>query len=118
MSGSEIKIRRRDLMSPPSVAAMLRQMADQIETDRTFSLDGLPIALGNLLTVRQEYKKERLDHTFVLRLTWEEELADQPKLGDDREEADEEGPGGLHEPGVPTTPLEMPGYEHRARTRP
>lgn len=118
MKGSEIKIKRRDLMSPGSVAAMLRRMADQIETDRTFSLDGLPIALGNLLSVRQEYKKERREHTFLLRLSWEEELADQAKLDDDPDEDDLDEQTPLSEPGVPTTPLEMPGFEHRARTRP
>lgn len=117
MKGSEIKIKRRDLMSPGSVAAMLRRMADQIETDRTFSLDGLPIALGNLLSVRQEYKKERREHTYVLKVVWEEELADQPKLDDEPDEDDLEDRPHLPEPGVPTTPLEMPGFEHRARPR-
>jgi hypothetical protein len=117
MSGSEIKIKRRDLMSPQSVVSMLRKMADQIESEHTFSLDGLPIALGNLIVVRQEYKKEGREHAFVLKLAWEEELADQAKLDDSPEAAEDDISTPLPDGGVPQPPLELPGMEHRARTR-
>ncbi|MGZ4106577.1 MAG: hypothetical protein ACXVC1_06085 [Tumebacillaceae bacterium] len=118
MRGSEIKIKRRDVMSPQSVMNLLRKMADQIETEHTFSLDGLPIVLGNLLAVRQEYKKEGREHSFVLRLAWQEELADQAKLDDEPEaESVDDVTASLPDGSVPQPPLEMPGFEHRARTQ-
>lgn len=117
MRGSEIKIKRRDVMSPQSVASMLRKMADGIEHEHTFSLDSLPIALGNLIVVRQEYKKEGREHGFVLKLAWEEELADQAKLDDSQGRAEDDVNTPLPDGGVPQPPLELPGMEHRARAR-
>jgi adenylate kinase family enzyme len=126
MKNSEIKIKQRDLMSAQRVAELFRRIADQIEKDHTFVLDGYPITIASQVRVRQEFKKEHRECTYSLKLSWEEELADQPNLDDESgsEEADVEQDhehdrdgDDLPEPGVPSTPLDLPGSEDRPRIR-
>jgi hypothetical protein len=116
MRSSEVKIKRRELMTPHDVAMMLRRMANELEEMGAFLLDRYPVTLAHQVSVRQEYRKEGLSHEFALKLAWEEELADQPNLKG-QEGADEHGEEAeeLPDPGVPTPPLDLPGPEDRPR---
>ncbi|HEU4963518.1 MAG TPA: hypothetical protein VFV52_06620 [Bacilli bacterium] len=120
MSRSEIKVKRRDGMSVQEVAALLRRMAEQIEAEHTFALDGLPVMIGSRLVVERKYKKEGKKHAFRLDLEWDEEWVDQMKLEEDEDEADDsdfdEEEDDLPEGEVPTHPLDLPGSEDAPRT--
>ena len=113
MKSSEIKIKRRDVLSVQEVAALLRRMADQIETGHTLTLDGLQVILAHQLVVRQSYRKECGENQFELKLTWDDELPEHPNLAGDPEEAGEES--GEHDRLPDPPPLDFPGEGEPAR---
>jgi amphi-Trp domain-containing protein len=117
---SEIKIKRRDVLSAQQVADLFRRLAEQIEARHSFTLDGLPITVAKQVRVRQEFRKEGCEQTYSLKLTWDEQFDDQPGLGDDESEFMKgsreepvENEEDLPDPGVP--PLDLPGPEDRPR---
>lgn len=120
MSGTEIKIKRRDIMTAQSVADLLRRMADSIEEQHSFSFDGLPIMIANQVQVRQDYKKDGLEHKYELTLSWDEELVDQFKIDGDKSKrpAQEDGDD-LHDSddNVPPPPLDLPGADDQPGIR-
>ncbi|ASS76352.1 hypothetical protein CIG75_16275 [Tumebacillus algifaecis] len=114
MSGTEIKIKRRDIMTAQSVADLLRRLADQIEEQHSFNFDGTPVMIANQVQVRQDYKKAGLEHKYALSLYWEEEFVDQFKLGGNENKRDvehdqEDLPDTEDE--VPPPPLDLPGTD-------
>ncbi|PWK10314.1 amphi-Trp domain-containing protein [Tumebacillus permanentifrigoris] len=116
MRKSEIKIKRRDVMSASEVADLLRQWANQIDSENIVSLDGLPISVANVLYVRQDYRKEGNEHALTLKLSWVDNSSDQSMAGEpeDLEEEDLDIlPGESDHP----TPLDLPSCpdEHRAK---
>lgn len=119
MTGREIKIKRHDIMTAPSLAAWLRRLADQIDQQHSFRFDGLPIMIANQVQVRQSYTKEGLANEYALTLSWDEEFGDQAKLageGDRQGEAEE--PVDLPDAEeVPTTPLDLPGSDEQPGIR-
>lgn len=120
MSRSEIKVRRRDICSVGDVAAMLRRMAEEIEAGHTFTLDGVPVMIGNRVEVERKYKKEGNQHTFRLDMEWDEEWFDQAKVDDESDETDEDvndldEEDDLPDGDVRTPPLDLPGTEDMPR---
>lgn len=109
MRNSVIKIKRRDLMTAEEVATLLRSLADQLDEAHTITLDRLPITLANQVLVRQEYRKDGIDHELSLKISWQDKFTDAVKLSEDEPE-NEEGEGDeVSENDVPTTPLDLPG---------
>ncbi len=105
MRRSEIKIKRQDLMSAPSIATLLRKMADQLEAEHLFRFDEFPVTLANQVHVHQKFEKKGRENLYKLTLLWDEELADQTKLDDeDRDELPDEND-------LPPPPLDLPGPE-------
>jgi hypothetical protein len=119
MSGSEIKIKRRDIMTARGVADLLRRLADQIEKQHSFTIDGLPVMMANQVSVRQEYKKDGFEHIYRLTLSWDEELVDQAKIDGNRNQttADEDALDLPETEDVPTTPIDLPGPEDQPGIR-
>ncbi|TCP55627.1 hypothetical protein EV586_103280 [Tumebacillus sp. BK434] len=120
MSGTEIKIKRRDIMTAQGAADLLRRLADQIEEQHSFSFDGLRVMIANQVQVRQDYKKEGLAHDYTLTLSWDEELGDQFKIDGDKSkrpaDVDQEDlPDSDHD--VPPPPLDLPGTDDQPDIR-
>lgn len=115
MRSSEIKIKRRDVMSASEVADLLRQWANQIDSENMVSLDGLPISVANVLYVRQDYKKDGNEHALTLKLSWVDNSSDQSMAGEPEDLEDDDldiMPGGSEH----RNPLDLPGSgEQRAK---
>jgi len=111
MNESEIKIKRRDVLTVPQVVKMLRTMADQLEEGHTLTFEGVPITLANQVLCRRQYRKEAAEHLVELKLTWSDDLPSHSDLAGDPEEMEEYNGDteDLDEDGVPTTPLDLPG---------
>lgn len=110
---SEIKIKRRDVLTAQEAADLFRRIADQIEAGHSFLLDGLPITVAKQVRVRQEFRKEGVEQSYELKLSWDEQYDDTAKLGEEPEEDREDDD--LPEPNVP--PLDLPGQEDCPRMR-
>jgi len=118
MYKSEIKIKRRDLLTVPQAADLLREMADQLDAGHTLTLDGLPIILANQVLVRRQYRKEGGEHLFELKIDWRDDMEGHSEVAGDPEEDGQESEGDdLPETGVPRPPLDLPGPDNPARMR-
>ncbi|MBL0386679.1 hypothetical protein JJB07_08445 [Tumebacillus sp. ITR2] len=108
MRSSEIKIKRREVMSTREVADLLRHWANQIDAESIVTLDAIPIPLANVVFVRQDYKKEGRDHSLTLKLHWEDSDVDQ-SMAEEPEDLDEDDLDIMPTPGETDlpTPLEM-----------
>ncbi|KEO83582.1 amphi-Trp domain-containing protein [Tumebacillus flagellatus] len=112
MSSSEIRIKRRDVMSAREVADHLRQWANQLDAENTVTLDGIPIPVASVVFVRQDYKKAGNEHSLTLKLNWTGYDESDPSLAEEPDDVEDDDlqilprPG---EPDMPPGPLDLPG---------
>jgi hypothetical protein len=102
-------------MSASEAADLLRQWANQIDSENIVHIDGLPISVASVLYVRQDYKKEGNEHALTLKLSWVDNSADQSTAGEPEDLEDDDLdilPGNSDLP----TPLDLPcPDQHRAK---